>query len=613
MIHFFVSRRGALRCTAIAFCLVPHALSIAQSSIPPLVVTALRAEQPLTDLLADVTVIGPEEIARAGPGGLVALLQRQPGVEIVTNGGPGSTSGVFLRGANTAQTLVLLDGLRVGSSTSGTAPLEGIPLEQIERIEILRGPASSLYGADALGGVIQVFTRKGGDAFAANGGAGYGSYGTSSVFGGFSGGGAGRAGSWRYALQAGHRQSDGFNAIANPQNFGYNPDRDGYRNDNVNLSLAFRPAPEQEISTQAFKSRLDAQFDAGQGFDDRTITTVESYSIASRNRLATFWTSELRAAETGDDSNSETSFGPSRFRTRQRLYSWQNELRPGYGALTIIAERREERIDSDAGFAVTSRNTNALTGIYQLREGPHLAQASLRRDDSSQFGARTTGTLAYGYAIAEGLRATASFGSAFKAPTFNDLYYPGFSNPELKPESARNAELALRYSSNALSAGLVAYLNRVRDLIVFQCDANFNCVPQNVADATLEGVTAELAGRVGELSAKASIDLQRPTDDSNGFLLPRRARRHAAFSLARDAGPLHVGAEVVASSARFDDAANTRRMGGYALLNLTAEYRFGNRWTLFARLDNAFDKHYELAADFNTAGANAFVGVRWLY
>ena len=613
MTHFFMSCRRALGCAAVAFCLVHVGLSAAETGIPPVFVTALRTEQPLTDLLADVTVIGPEEIARAGAGGLVALLQRQPGVEIVTNGGPGSTSGVFMRGANTGQTLVLVDGLRIGSSTSGTAAFEAIPLEQIERIEILRGPASSLYGADALGGVIQVFTRKGGDAFAANGGAGYGTYGTSSVFGGVSGRGAGGGGPWRFALQAGHRQSDGFNAIVNAQNFSYNPDRDGYRNDNVNGSLAFRFAPEQEVSAQVFKSRLVAQFDAGPGFDDRTITTVESYSIASRNRLATFWTSELKAAQTGDDSNSETGFGPSRFRTRQRTYSWQNELMPGYGRLTVIAERREERIDSDAGFAVNSRNTNALTGIYQLRDGPHLAQASLRRDDSSQFGARTTGTLAYGYAVAAGLRATASFGSAFKTPTFNDLYFPGFSNPELKPESAHNAELALRYSSDALSAGLVAYRNRVRDLIVFQCDANFQCAPQNVADATLEGITAELAGHLGEVSAKASIDLQRPTDDDNGFLLPRRARRHAAFSLMQDTGPLHVGAEVVASSARFDDAANTRRMGGYALLNLTAEYRFGNRWTLLARLDNAFDKHYELAADFNTAGANAFVGVRWVY
>jgi vitamin B12 transporter len=611
MTHFLVSCRGALCCVALASCLVQTGYALAQTSVPPLFVTASRSEQPLTDLLADVTLIGPEEIARAGPGGLTALLQRQPGIEVVTNGGPGSTSGVFMRGANTAQTLVLVDGLRVSSSTSGTTPLEAIPLDQIDHIEILRGPASSLYGADAIGGVIQIFTRRGGGAFAANAGAGYGTYDTSSVYGGVSGNGG--DGAWRYALQAGHRQSDGFNAIFNPKNFSYNPDRDGYRNDNVGGSLSFRFAPGQEISAQAFRSRLNAQFDAGPGFDDRTVTTVESYSIASRNRLTSFWTSELSAAETRDDSNSITGFGPSRFLTRQRLYSWQNELMPGYGRLTVLAERREERIDSDTAFDVTSRNTNSVAGIYQLRDGPQLAQASLRRDDSSQFGARTTGTIAYGYAFAASLRATASFGTAFKAPTFNDLYYPGFSNPGLRPETARNAELALRYSGDALSAGLVAYRNRVRDLIVFECDANFNCAPQNVANATLEGVTAELGGHVGEFSAKGSLDLQKPTDDSNGFLLPRRARRHAAFSLIQDTDPLRIGAEVVASSARFDDAANTRRMGGYALLNLTAEYRFGNRWTIFARLDNALDKHYELAADFNTARANVFVGVRWLY
>jgi len=172
MTHFVLSHcRGALRCVALASCLVHAGYALAQTSVPPLFVTASRSGQPLTDLLADVTLIGPEEIARAGPGGLTGLLQRQPGIEVVTNGGPGSASGVFMRGANTAQTLVLVDGLRVSSSTTGTTPLEAIPLEQIERIEILRGPASSLYGADAIGGVIQVFTRKGADALAANAGA----------------------------------------------------------------------------------------------------------------------------------------------------------------------------------------------------------------------------------------------------------------------------------------------------------------------------------------------------------------------------------------------------------------------------------------------------------
>ncbi len=620
MTRFGSFNRRALRCPLVFCSFLFTGFCVAETGIPPLFVTASRAEQPLTDLLADVTVIGPEEIARAGPGGLASLLQRQPGVEIVTNGGPGSTSGVFLRGSNTAQTLVLIDGLRVGSSTSGTAALEAIPLEQIDHIEILRGPASSLYGADALGGVIQIFTRKGGAGIAANAGAGYGTYNTSSFFGGLSGTAgqsAGRsgdgAGPWRFAVQAGHRQSDGFNAIFNPQNFSYNPDRDGYRNDNVGAGAAYRFAPGQEVLAQVFRSRLNAQFDGGPDFDDRTVTTVETASIASRNRLASFWTSALTAAQTRDESDSQSGFGPSRFHTRQRLYSWQNELMPAYGRVTLIAERREERIDSDTGFAVTSRNTNAVAGIYQISAGPHTAQASVRRDDSSQFGARTTGTAAYGFAISPEWRASASYGTAFKAPTFNDLYYPGFSNPDVRPETARNAELALRYSGNGVNAGMVAYRNRVRDLIVFECDADFNCAPQNIADATLEGVTVELGARFGEIGVKGSVDLQRPTTAASELLLPRRARRHAALSVMRDAGALHFGAELVASTARFDDAGNTRRMGGYALLNLTAEYQFGRQWILLARIDNALDKRYELAADFNTPRANGFVGVRWTY
>ena len=156
-------------------------------------------------------------------------------------------------------------------------------------------------------------------------------------------------------------------------------------------------------------------------------------------------------------------------------------------------------------------------------------------------------------------------------------------------------------------------MNKVRDLIVFQCDASFNCAPQNVANATLEGVTLELEARSGEASIRASADVQRPEDDATGNLLPRRARRHASLALANMWNALRVGAELVASSARFDDASNTRRMGGYALVNFTADYALAPGWTLFARLDNVLDKHYELVADYNTAGASVFAGVRYAY
>jgi len=251
--------------------------------------------------------------------------------------------------------------------------------------------------------------------------------------------------------------------------------------------------------------------------------------------------------------------------------------------------------------------------VYQLQEGANAIQANLRRDDSTQYGGQNSGTFAYAYTLAPGWRASASYGTGFKAPTFNDLYFPGFSKPDLVPETAHNVEVALRYASSAINAGVVAYHNRVRQLIVFECDANFNCAPQNVANATLEGVTLELQAVMSETTIKASMDFARPYDDATGNLLPRRARRYGALDATHSLGGWLLGVQLAASSARYDDAANARRMGGYAVVNLNAEYALATRWTLFAVAGNIFNKHYELAADYNTAPANLFAGMRFRY
>lgn len=595
----------AALCAAIA-----HAQPATTATLlDPIVVTAARSPQRLDQLIADVTVIGPDEIARAGAQSLAELLQRQPGVQIVANGGPGSTTGVFLRGANAGQTLVLVDGLRVSSSSAGTTPFEAIPLDQIDHIEILRGPAASLYGSDAIGGVIQVFTRSGGSAISLNASAGYGTYQTSQ----FAAGASGASGPWRFSAQGGYNQSSGFNAIWNPDNFSYNPDRDGYQNGSASGTLAYNFAPEQQLSLQAFYSRMNAQFDGGPGFDDRTITTLQSYAAASRNRLATFWKSILEAGVSVDDSDTQTAFGPSRFRTTQQQYTWQNDFTLPMGALSVALTRREERLDTDAGFPVTARDTNAIVGVYQLQAGSSSLQANLRRDDSTQYGGQNSGSFAYAYTIAPGLRASASYGTGFRAPTFNDLYYPGFSNPNLVPETARNFEAALRYANSEMNVGIVGYRNRVQDLIVFECDASFNCAPQNVQNATLEGVTLEFQATFGSTMVKANVDFERPYDDATGNLLPRRARRYGTIQVTQAFGSLQLGVQLTAQSARFDDAANTRRMGGYALVNLNAEYALASQWALFAVIGNAFDKNYELAADYNTMGTNIFAGVRYHY
>ena len=583
----------------------------APTVLDPIVVTATRTPERLLDLVADVTVIDADEIARSGVQGLLALLSRQPGVEIVQNGGPGATSGVFLRGANAAQTLVLIDGMRIASASSGAAALEAIPVEQIERIEILRGPASSLYGADAIGGVIQVFTRRGGKGLAANASVAYGTFDTWIGAAGVSGGSGSASGS----VEIADRRSRGFNAIVNPANPSYDPDRDGYSNPSVSAYGALDVAQDQTLSLQYFRSRLDAQFDAGDAFDDRTITMVTTWQVASSNRIAPKWTSRLSFGDGEDRSVSISAFGESPFDTHQRQLAWQNDFTLPAGVLTMAFERREERVSSDAGFPVNSRDTNSETAIYRVDVGANALQANVRYDDSTQFGGRTTGALAWGYRITPAWRVTASAGTAFKPPTFNDLYFPGFSNPNLRPETSRNVEIGLVWTQRsggvAWQAHAITYHQRVFDLIVFECDVNFVCAPQNVSDATLEGVSIYGDATWRDTAVHASIDVQSPTDTASGRLLPRRARRHAALSLSQVVGPARVVAELVASSERFDDAENVRRMGGYGLLNLALEWRVDPSVTLFVRADNVFDRHYELAADFATGGARVQGGVRW--
>ncbi len=553
---------AVMGCSAVGAQTAPSSTSATAKATPldPVAVTASRNPQPIAELLADLTVISSEELLRSGAQSLAEVLQRQPGVEITVNGGPGSTSGAFLRGANRGQTLVLIDGLRVGSSSVGATSLEAIPLDQIERIEILRGPASSLYGADAIGGVIQVFTKQAeGSAFVPSVGAGYGTYDTRNGSAGL----RGALGPLRFSVQAGGTRSAGYNAIVNPENFSYNDDRDGYAAQNVGLNAVLPWAAGQELAVQYFQNRLNNQYDGGPGFDDRTITTLEAWSVASRNRLHERWLSTLTAGEGSDDSLSQTGFGDYPFKTTQRQYTWQNDFTLPAGALSVILERRDEHLDTDAGFAVTDRTTNSATGVYQFRYDAFAVQANLRHDHSSQYGGKTTGGLALGYTFSPAWRVTAGYSTGFKAPSFNDLYYPFFSNPDLQPETSRNTEAAVYWTAARggvrWEARAVGYHNQVDELIVFQCDADFNCVPRNVARATLEGVTLGLDVAWGDTRVKASLDLQDPGG--------RRDRRPAAAPRAGSMAPCRCSSRrarcrSASSSSRRRCATTTRRTCG---------------------------------------------------
>jgi vitamin B12 transporter len=253
--------------------------------------------------------------------------------------------------------------------------------------------------------------------------------------------------------------------------------------------------------------------------------------------------------------------------------------------------------------------------VYQLRYEAFALQANLRRDNSDQYGGKTTGGLVLGYKVSPSWRVTAGVSTGYKAPSFNDLYYPGYSNAALVSETSKNVEAGVYWSASRDDARwevrAIGYHNQVSELIVFACDAEFNCLPRNVDRATLEGATLGLDLTWRDTRVTASLDLQNPTDDATGNLLPRRARTHGVVQLQQQAGPVQLGVEFIASSLRYDDAADIVEMGGYGIVNLTVEWPFAKGFSLLLRGNNVFSKNYQLAADYSTGGATAYAGIRW--
>ncbi|MDD5241098.1 MAG: TonB-dependent receptor [Sulfuricella sp.] len=572
------------------------------------VVTATRTPQPVSAVLNDISVITAEEIAKAGQSTLAELLQSQPGVEMAASGGLGQPSSIYLRGANSGHTLVLIDGMRVDSATFGMTAIEHIPLSQVQRIEILRGPASALYGSDAIGGVVQIFTKTGSGTPRPNFSVGLGSYNTQNINGGV----AGEINGTRFSLQAGYVSSDGFSAIGNPANSHFNPDRDGYRNNNVTANLVHQVTPGNELGLNVFYANARTHYDDRPAADDYQDHRLSVYSIQSRNRLRDNWESLLRIGSSSDDSVAVDS-NPGSFRTDQNQFYWQNNITTGMGLLTAGVERVEQKVVSSNVYDKTSRTDDSLLLGYQGRFGLHSLEASARHDDNSQFGGHDTGMLAYGYRFTPQWRASASLGTAFKAPTFNDLYWPGAGNPNLQPERARNREIAVHYDDARQSASAVYFDNQVADLIAWApiSPGSWTWAPANVNQASLRGTTFSWAGQIDRLRLDANLTLQEPKDAVTGKLLVNRARQHGALKINRAMGSWDFGGELVFSGERFGDAENTQRMGGYGVANLTARYALSKTVSLKGRINNLFDKQYELVKDNNTPGANLFVGLEY--
>ncbi|MFN6961689.1 MAG: TonB-dependent receptor domain-containing protein, partial [Rhodocyclaceae bacterium] len=534
-----------------------------------------------------------------------------PGLQIVTNGGIGKSASLLTRGTNAGHTLLLVDGVPLGSATLGQPSFHNLPLSQIERIEILRGPASSLYGSDAIGGVVQIFTKKGAGPLKPEAFAGYGSFGTSELMAGISGG----TGTVSYSLAASRFDTNGWDATTAKNTFSANPDRDGYRNTAWRGRLAFTPAAGQEFGATFLRIDSRNEYDAGATANPYNDDETGVWSVYAKNRLASVWTSTLRYGESKDRSE---NFSPARslFATKQKQWIWQNDVKLPLGTLLLAYEDLKQEVDSTTPYAVRERRVDSLIFGWQARLGNHSWQISQRRDDNSQFGAKTTGSLAYGYAITPQLTARAAYGTAFKAPSFNDLYYTSpwgsHGNPNLLPETARNREIGLDwFGTSGARLSYSHYDNRIRNLIAWRNTGGWVYVPFNVGRARIEGDSFIASHQWGAWSAQASLDLMSPYDEDTGKRLPRRAAQQAKARLGYDIGTWGVGAELVAVGKRYDTAIQTKEMARYELVNLSGHYRLTNDARLEARLDNLFDKDYETAWGYRNPGRMLFVGIRY--
>ncbi|MBL8341250.1 MAG: TonB-dependent receptor [Rubrivivax sp.] len=575
-----------------------------------IVVTGTRTPQRVDRALAEVTVIERAQIEAAAGRTLAELLAGEPGVQFWSHGGAGQFASVSLRGLEARHTLLLIDGVRHGSATVGTPTWDNIALDAVERIEIVRGPMSGLYGSDAVGGVIQVFTRSGQAGLHPEVSAGAGSRRQGELAAGARFG----SGAFDGSLRVQGRRTDGFSATNQRVPFGsHHPDNDPFEQTSFSGRLGVRLGGWRAEAALLKAAGLN-HFDDGPGTDSRAELRTETLSAQVSGPAAAGWRTVLRWARSIDEFDTlatASAFTPlGTTGTTQQQLSWENRIDTPLGTALVLAERVQQEVQRPGTpFEVGERAINGIGLGLNGDAGAHGWQASVRRDRNSQFGSPTTGSLAYGLQVAPELRATVSLGTSFTAPSFNQLYFPGFGNPLLQPEEGVHREIGLRWSQGGHEVRFAVFASDIRGYIT--PGAN----PANV-DADIEGLTLSLRATWEGWRVQASGELldprnSNPNNANFGRRLPRRAKEVFRFGAERTFGAWTLGTSMLHSGARFDDAANTTELAGFTVWDLRADWALAPAWALGLKLNNVAARRYETALGYNQPGREAYLTLRW--
>ncbi|MEZ5435973.1 MAG: TonB-dependent receptor [Pseudomonadales bacterium] len=597
--------------------------SDADSTLDTVLITATRTEETVTKTLAPATVYTKDDIEQLQAHSVTELLQRIPGASINSNGGAGSVASVFLRGTNSSHTLFLIDGQRINSATLGTSPLESLDVNQIERIEIVRGPRSSLYGADAIGGVIQIFTKQGGEAgLHPKISYGFGNHGTQQTTVSVNGAQDG----FRGSFSGSYYDTDGIDALIDDN--GTNFDNDAYRNTSTSASVGYRFDNDADISLSHYKSNSENEYDNGFLPNTRPYSRsgLETTSFKwEQPVISDLWKSTVQLGETRntyedfDDLDRRTF---SKFNTRRESASWQNDFTFKTGAVSHVltggVDYYNDEVNSTSPFTdatgkpVKERDNLGTFVQEQMEVGKHQLVLGLRNDDNEQYNNNATGNASYGYALRDDLRIIASYGTAFKAPTFNDLFWPitpwSAGNPNLKPEKSTNYEIGLKGTPAFGSWELNVFENNITDLIEWAevPPGSWFYTPSNVDKAEIQGVEFALNTSIQEWNIVFNTSYIDARYDGKGadhdnFLI-NRPRHTLNLDISRNFGAYEFGTEFVAQSKRYTDRSNQNVEGGNNLVNVRAAYNLTKEVKLQLKLTNLFDNQYRINDRYNTEG-----------
>ncbi|MBL4729774.1 MAG: TonB-dependent receptor [Gammaproteobacteria bacterium] len=586
-----------------------HAQTPGDTAPEEIIVAANRIEQPLSTVLAATTVINKETIRRSQAQNLAGLLAGVPGMQFSPSGGQGAQTSLFMRGTESDHTLILVDGVQMTTNSGTAGRLEFIPLDQIERIEIVRGPRSSVYGSEAIGGVVNIITKPNiQEDFSGSVKLMAGTENSSDANIGLQG----RVGKSTLSLNASRRETDGIDNSERGSS-----DDDGYENES--LSLSFSHQFSELFSLSSTYSSFDAQSD----YDDGVVNTdSQQFSTTVKASFTEQWDSNFIFEQFKEDSMDVGAFGITNSSSENKKLSWQNTYTFNASNLLSFGIDHQEQELRYASFGAvqtdTSRDNDGVYGVYIRESGPVDFTLSFRNDDNERFGNHSTGSIALGRDFGESVRAWVSYGTAFKAPNLIDLYvdFPSFfffANPNLKPETAESVELSLQAEVLGATWQINVFRNDIDDLI--STDATFTSLA-NIQEARIDGMEATVTSNVAGWRLDAALTFLDHENRSTGVNLLRRPEQTLSLNIAREFGALEIAVNVLAQNEHLDiNPVNfgASTVGGYGVVNLLAGYRLSDDLSLRLRIGNFLDKEYQIVDGFNTQGRTAQLSLNYSF